>query len=267
MIKKIVLICSVITLSTAMRAQQIKVPVGTKFQLLSTVNTTVAISSMGQDMEITSSGKIVQEFAVNTISANGYSLLFSVKKISGGTSVMGQEQNFDSDDSTMRNLPGMDQVLNMLNKQEEIKVENGIMIGEIKSLKNIPGISNNSSSDNFTKLFLSIPESQMKEGSRWADSTINENIHSVNQYTITHITTEQVEMDVISDSKISTTVSQGGIDVKTDMKGQTKSTRIYNLSKRILVSEKSTSEMTGTAEANGMSTPMNIKVIGSSLVI
>ena len=167
MIKKIVLICSVISLSTAIHAQQIKLPVGTKFQLLSSMNTTVNVSSMGQDMEITSSGKIVQEFTVHTISANGYSILFSVKKISGGTSIMGQEQNFDSDDSTTRNLPGMDQVLNTLNKEEEIKVENGVMIGEIKSLKNIPGISNNSSADNFTKLFLTIPESQMKEGYRW----------------------------------------------------------------------------------------------------
>jgi hypothetical protein len=252
---------SVLTLAACVsNAQSIKVPVGKTFTV-TMVNTNITnMSMMGQDVEMNTSGSTMQECAVKSITDSGYSLLLTQKKISGSVSVMGQENKFDSDDSSSQNTPGMSEAFKLINKTQEIKVVNGKTTTSdgINGIFAKVGMSPDNMMD-VTKFFLTIPVAKIKQGYSWSDSTISETVKIVNQYIITGIADQQISINVSTDTKINMTMKQGEMDVKTNMKGFSTATRVYDMNNGLLVNEKVSLEMTGTAEIMGMSAPMTTK--------
>ena len=248
-------------------AQAIRTAAGKKFGVTIVNTTATNMSMMGQDLEMNIGSNAVQEYEVKTITASGYSLLLTQKRISGSASVMGQEQKFDSDDEATRNIPGMGELFKQINQQQEIKVENGKTISSGDTTATFSGMGMNLSNLlDVTKLFLTVPAAQLKQGYSWADSSISENTRTVNQYLVTSTANQQVEVKVSTDTKIKATLLQGGVEVKQDMKGFSTATRLYDSSNGLLISEKLSLEMTGTAEVMGMNAPMTVKTTITSTV-
>ena len=241
-------------------AQSIRIATGKKFGVTILNATVTNMSMMGQDLEMNIGSNAEQEYEVKTVTASGFSLLRTQKRITASASVMGQEQKFDSDDEAARDIPGMGELFKQINKQQEIKVENGKTVSSGDTVSAVSGMGMNLGNLlDVSKLFLTVPAAQLKQGYSWADSSISENTRTVNQYLVTSTANQQVEVKVSTDTKIKATLQQGGVEVKQDMKGFSTATRLYDSSNGLLISEKLSLEMTGTAEVMGMNAPMTVK--------
>jgi hypothetical protein len=259
--KKIIFAVGLLLITSGIvTAQSIRTVTGKKFGV-TILNTTITnMSMMGQDLEMNIGSNAEQEYEVKTVTASGFSLLLTLKRITGSASVMGQEQKFDSDDEATRNIPGMGELFKQINKQQEIKVENGKTISSGDTTAAVSGMGMNLGNLlDVSNLFLTVPIAQLKQGYSWTDSSISENTRTVNQYLVTSTANQQVEVKVSTDTKIKATLQQGGVEVKQDMKGFSTATRLYDSSNGLLISEKLSLEMTGTAEVMGMNAPMTVK--------
>lgn len=241
-------------------AQAISVPAGKKFQVVinSTSNTSVTV--MGQSIDNTNDMTSLADYTVTNVTPTGYTLSYITRKISGTVSVMGQEQKFDTDDEAFKNSPQAAGILGFIGKPQEIKVENG-HVAVSESMDNILskiGMSG-TNQDEFSKLFFMPRIPGMKQGTSWSDSTVSPAFKLVNQYLVTSVTDQQVEMRVTTDTKMNTKIKQGAMDVETDMRGFATATRVYDRQTGLLVSQKLAAEMTGTAEGMGVKAPMTIK--------
>lgn len=256
--KKILFAGCLLLVTAATYTQSIKVPPGKKITVSLNNTSTTTMSVMGQSVESLVVMNAVQEYTVQSVSQTGYTLLFVPKKISGSVSVMGQEQKFDSEDTTAKGSQPMEALNKLMNKPEHITVENGqpTFDGQINNTLSSIGMSSSDLLDFGKLFFFNLPDAQVKQGYSWSDSSVSENNRVVNQYVITDIHNGQVEVRVSTDSKIRTTVKQAGMELKEDMKGFSTALRVY--ANGLLVSEKVSLTMAGTAEIMGMSAPMTI---------
>ncbi len=242
-------------------AQAIRVPAGKKFQAVVNNIATTTVTVMGQSVENVTNITVVHEYTVTGVTATGYSLSLFVKKVNGTVSIMGQEQKFDSDNESTRNSPQMAGAMELIGKPQEIKVENGHVVASESMDKILSTIGGSGAGQNDFIMLLFMPSiSDLKQGAAWADSTVSPELKIVNQYLVTHITDQQVEMRVTADTKINSTIKQAGMEMQSDMKGFSNATRVYDRKTGLLISEKVASEMAGTAEAMGLKAPMTIKL-------
>ena len=121
--KRIVLASVVILLSTGINAQPINA--GKKFQAIAAVKTNTTVNQMGTEMEIPANGTINTDFEVKSVSGKTVVFIITLKRISGGVTMMGNEQNFDSADSATAANPQLAEVLKDINKPQEVSVETG----------------------------------------------------------------------------------------------------------------------------------------------
>ena len=251
-------LCVTLLIAGIINAQNIRVAMGKKYKVLTDTKTISGMAIMGQQADVNTNSTSIVEIEVKQINAHGYTLASSLKRITGSVNAMGQEQNFDSDNESNRNDPQMSEVFKMLNQPQEITVENGKTISKTELSSYTPQLAGDNSVD-AAKLILALPQNQLKKGYHWADSIISAETSVINQYTITNVENTQVEVTVNTDLKISGTIKQSGIEIKQKMTGNTTSLRIYNTSSGLLISERSSIDMSGTAEVMGMSAPVTVK--------
>jgi len=245
----------------AVGAQSIRVAAGKKFKVVSDAKTISGTSVMGQQMDASTHSTSITEYEIKTVNANGYTLVSAIKRITGSLNVMGgQEQNFDSDDESSRNNPEMADAFKMIDQKQEVTVDNGKTVNKGEGANLLSQISGGT--DNLydaAKLILSIPVNQLKEGYHWSDSSFSAESDMISQYTITKTGNAQVEITVNIDLKINGTIKQAGMEIKQKMQGTTTAIRLYNMVSGLLISEKSSVDMTGSAEMMGMNVPVTVK--------
>ena len=241
-------------------AQVIRVPAGKKFQVVMSSTATTSVTVMGQTIDNINDLSAVQDYTIQSVSKTGFAMTMVTKKISGSVSIMGHEQKFDSDDEATKNSPQMTGPLSYIGKPQEIKVENGKVTTSEEMNRMLSSIGMNADIEGeVAKLFFMPTFEGVKQGSGWTDSTVAEGFKIVNQYLVTSVTGDQVEMRVATDTRMNTTIKQAGMDVQADMKGFSTSTRTYDKKTGLLITEKGASEITGTADGMGVKAPMTVK--------
>ncbi len=251
-------LCITLLAAGIINAQNIRLTIGKKYKVFTETKTISGMTIMGQQADVNASSTNIIEIEIKQINTHGYTLASSLKRITGSVNAMGQEQNFDSDNESNRNDPQMAEVFKMLNQPQEITVEHGKTISKTELSNYTPQIGGDNSVD-AAKLILALPQEQLKQGYHWADSIVSAETSVINQYTITKVEKALVEVTVNTDLKISSTIKQSGIEIKQKMTGSTTSVRIYNTSNGLLISERSSIDMSGTAEVMGMNAPVTVK--------
>ena len=112
--KRIFIGFAIILLATEIHAQTISA--GKKFLVVAAVKTNTSVSQMGTEMEIPANGTINTDFEVKSVSGKTVVFIITLKRISGGVTMMGNEQNFDSADSATAANPQLAEVLKDINK-------------------------------------------------------------------------------------------------------------------------------------------------------
>ncbi len=259
--KKISLIVIGVGFLGTLCAQQVKLPVGKKFQLITETKSNNITSMMGQDMEMTASNTVYVDHELKSASANKFSMGLIVKRIAVHVSVMGQEQHFDSDDAAAKSNPMFGEAFKTLGKETEVVVEDGKVVvkGELMdAAKTILG--NTADANEMGRVFLFIKDSDIKPGYTWTANTSSEGSSTENNLSVEKITDKEIEILVNSKLKISSTMNQNGMDIKQQLEGTAKATRIYDRITGLLISEISNSDVKGNMEVMGQQVPLTSKI-------
>lgn len=239
-------------------AQNIRVGAGKKFSLVYETKTVSTTSMMGQDVTVSTTGTSIIDNEVKAVRPDGYTMLSTIKSISGSMNGMGEVQSFDSEIASDRNRPELAEAFKQIGQPLEIVVANGKEIDGVPLNTNPLARGGNIGFD-AGKLVLDLPKSQMLVGHSWEDSVISEVAKVHNYFTITRIDGEELEIAITTLIKTNGSIQQAGMEVKQQMEGKVTGNRIYQKSDGLLKMENTNVEMTGTAEMMGMNVPLNIK--------
>ena len=241
-------------------SQQVKLPVGKKFQMITDVKSTSTATAAGQDVDMYNTSIVYIDHELKSATENKLVLGLVIKKVTGSVSMMGQEQNFDSDDSSFRANPGFEESFRMLGKETEVIVENGKVLvrGELEEAAKIISGDNGDAND-MGRVFLLLADSLIKPGYTWTNYDSSEAATTETNQLIYKVTDSSVEVLVNSKLRIANTISKNGMEVKQQTEGTVKASRIYNRSTGLLMTETATSEIKGNMDVMGQQIPLNSK--------
>jgi hypothetical protein len=252
--KKIAFSAVALLFATGILAQTISVGTGKKLQVVSTIKLNTTVSQMGSEMEIPATSDIYTDFEIKSITGKSIVLIGTLKRVVGKTSMMGNDQSYDSDDPSFANNPLMAEGLKELNKPNDITIE----LGKTKLPSDITGAQ--SSSDIANYLFIPVNAATVKTGFSWSDSSASpEGSKAVNNYTVTKVSKEEIAVTVINTNKTIATRQQMGMEVKVNMEGASSATLIYDAASGVLKSFSSSFSSSGNNEAMGQSIPVTLK--------
>jgi len=240
-------------------AQIIKVSPGKQIKTVSAITLTTTVNQMGTEMVIPTTANVNMNFDMKSVNNKEITLTSTLKRITGDITVMGNEQKYNSDDSTTANNPMAAEALKDLNKPKNISVKVGkpSFTGDITGAQNGEEVANG--------LFIPIDASSAKQGFSWSDSTTSaEGSKMTNNYTVNKVSKEEVTVKVVTTNTIVTTRQQMGMEVKVNMKGTTEGLRTYEVSSGLLKSANYTFVSSGNNEVMGNAIPVSIK--GTALV-
>jgi hypothetical protein len=260
-VRKIFMATMMLSGIIAVKAQQVKLPVGTKFQVITEVKGNNVTSMMGQDIEMTNTSTVYVDHELKSADKKKFVLGLTIKRITGSVSGMGQEQQFDSDDPSFKSNPGFEEGFRSLGKEIEVDVEEGKVAikGELVEAAKI--ISGNSGDANeMGKIFLLLKDEDIKEGYTWMSNTSSETGTSETNNIIEKVTDKEIQVLANSTIKVSSTMTQNGMEIKQKTEGTVKSTRIYDRATGLMISEIATGDIKGNMEVMGQQMPLTSKI-------
>jgi hypothetical protein len=238
----------------SIHAQTIKVNIGKKIQTVSVITLKTTVNQMGTEMVIPTTANVNIDFELKSVTNKEITLTSTLKRVTGDITVMGNEQKYDSDDSTTAKNPMAAEALKDLNKPKDIIVK----VGKPSLTNDISGAQSGEEIAN--GLFIPVDAASAKEGFSWIDSSSStEGSKMVNNYTLNKVSKEEVTVKVISTNTLITTRQQMGMEMKVNMQGTTEGMRIYNVSTGLLKSASNTFTSSGNNEIMGNSIPVSIK--------
>jgi hypothetical protein len=204
-------------------------------------------------MEMPTSSELYSDFTVDSVNGKKIALTAIIKRINVSVSMMGQDIKLDSDDSSTLSNPQLGEAVKDVNNPKSVMIE----VGKAHEDVNIEGLGNEEN----IALSLFLPfDAKAKVGTSISDSTIKEDgSKSVNVYTVTQSSKDEITVTATSDSKITGTKEQMGMEVKQNMQISASAIRVYNAVSGILKSETKTTTGSGTNEIQGMSIPVTMK--------
>ena len=244
--------------SAPIDAQYLKVPIGKKFKVVTQTTNSIEVSIQDQHQEIRNESLVYNDLELKAITQTGYTLELTPRRFKTHMNMMGMEQKMDSD-----SLEGLQEVdlgtlKSMLNQPITIVMDSNKLVSKTQ-LKQLPALANGT--DDSNRFFLLLESSNTIQGYQWADSSISKDLRTVNHYTVMSATATEVELNVTTDSRISTVTSMNGTEIKQNMKGFTSARRWYNRNNGLLLKEESTTDMAGTTETPETSSPMTLKIV------
>ncbi len=240
--------------------QNIAIPVGKKFGVTMVTQLTTKASALGQEMSLGNSLTSTSDYEVKAVTNNGFTISSTLKHVTGTSSVMGEEQTFDSNDSSSHDDPQYEGLADILNKPIDIEVENKrtTFKGEgsegFSQVSGIPGMANDQA-----KFFLTKEDMlKLKEGNQWTDSISTEESKVLYEYTVLKAGGPTAEILVKATIKIDINVKEMGMEIKQSLKGTSNGRRQYNSQTGLLLKEDSDIAIGGKMEVLGQPSPINI---------
>ncbi|MEI6586637.1 MAG: hypothetical protein WCL56_11155 [Sediminibacterium sp.] len=246
-------------------AQCIPVVAGTKFTAISTVKNATDMTTLDQHTEMQVFNETTVDYQVKSVSNTGYSLELIPRHIKLSTKGFGNERQLDTDSAIDNKMPEIANLLAILNKPQNLVVENHQLISNTK----IDGIVMpvNMNVNDAEKFFLAINPVNFKEGYQWADTIKVDSSIITNQYTINAQTPTTIEVLVSSNInlKLSSAVNENN-NIKQTMKGFSSGKRTYNKRSSLLVSELLDINIAGNIETTDFNSPFTIKSTSQIIV-
>jgi len=226
-----------------------------QFEVLQTQKNITTINIPQQEMLIQSEMSKNTLYIVHSKTKTGYKLLSQLKSVTGKLNLFGQEQVFNSNDTSTLNIDGAFAIKNLLNNSKEITVQNNQITNALNDSTDLIFSLIN---ENVAKYILTIPIDKIRLGYNWSDSLISDKSQSVSEYYISKITNNAFEVTEYAGIIKTSIVSQNNQTVKQDLKGYATSIRWYNLATQVLQSEENTAKLIGTTESGDTRFPITI---------
>jgi len=235
-----------------------------------TVNGTVNMEMMGQNMETVSETAISSTVEVKEVTPTGYTLTNTVNKMKlktkGG---MAPTVDFDSDKKEDMNgeigkkvkdkLQPKDIEITFAGKPVEKKSDEENMEKLMQTVRSGAG------DNGITGIFMLVPAGK-KSGDVWTDSSNVNGIKINNTYTLKQINGNDATIAVNTVSNINKTTQALGTDVTIVMDSKISSDNIVDLTTGLIKEKRTTVEGKGNLGAAGQEMPMTTKVTSVTTV-
>lgn len=246
---------AVLALCGSLQAQ-VKAKAGQSFKVTTATDLNIKMTLMGQDMDVKNNSTQVSDYEVKSVTADKYVMTNTIRRISGKISAMGQEQQFNSDDTATRKDPQLADLIKLIDQPSEITVEKGIVSGK-SDLGDLMGSIAGTVNNDHAKYLLDIDPAKLKLGSKWTDSTGTGESKNVNEYTVVKADGQAVELLILTQTTVKGTTIQNGMELKTNLKGATTAKRSYNTATGLLQTEECDVTISGTVDVMGINAPVN----------
>ncbi len=246
-----------VTVSGLIQAQYLKVPIGKKIKVITQTENTIDATMMDQHQEIRNESTVYHDFELKAITNTGYTLVITPTRFKMQMNMMGMEQKIDTDSASSMSAPELAAFQELLNQPIVIVMDSNKLVSKTQ-VKQAPAITANLEDPN--RFFLLIAPSKLVQGYQWVDSMSNADMRTVNHYTVMNVSPTQVELNITTDSKISTITKIQEMEIKQHLKGYATAKRWYNSVNGLLLKEESTTDMTGTTETAETNSPVSLKI-------
>lgn len=234
----------------------------TNFLVTHTINNNTTLHIPGQPLFFQSNKITHTQFSILHTADEYFQLSATVFSVKGKLFAFGQEQVFNSDDTTGLNSNELVWLKEIVNKPKTIEV------------KQFHAVQSPSKSNPFFdieledagKYFLPFAASVVKLGLSWSDSTMSDSSKSVHQYLILKVQDNQATVSVFSDLMIKTSFKQAGQLIQQNLKGIARAERIYDLNTAKMLSESVSTKLSGSSNNGTDIIPLTIELKATSVV-
>ncbi len=235
-----------------------------KFEVLEQQKNNTSLYAQGETIVFYSERNTITQFATLHVSPQNnnlksYSLKIRTSHIDGKLIAFGKEQIFNSDDSLANSSTDSSFMFNLLNKESIITIKNNFPVSQKDTSPSMLLVMQ----DDPAKYFLPLNKNQVKLGYSWADSIIGSNSKSINQYIITKINPDSIQLTVYKELQQTIKLLQEGKMVEQRLNGFSTSTRWYNTTSSLLQNENSSTTFSGSTNMGDQSLPITIAIQSS----
>ena len=253
-------------------AQTSELVAGSKFRVIQESKLSNTSKMMGTDMTADILSTVYNTIEVKSISDSGMVITSTTTRIKGSMNAMGQDNSYDSNDSTSISNPMVAAQMKGLNKTETFILVNGKAKAVDKSTSKedpaLPTLMNAGNEVLIGELFVPSEVKNKSEGYKWTTDDKNEDgtQHETTIFTLTRATSTETE--IISNTNLSTkgTTKMMGMDVKQNLSGTRTSTLIFQKATGLLSVSTQNISMSGTEELMGTSIPISLKGVVTTTV-
>jgi hypothetical protein len=247
---KILITSMLLIAAIALHAQNVPAGKTYKATLQNKMTTTITYGGNDMDIPMTSEENIdIKIAASDNGNVTGSTTVTYFKTTT--TTPMG-EQTYSSNDSSISSNPEFAKLL----KPQDFQLKNG----KIANDQNVNATLQATGTDVASKLVLPVSGDNLKLNYTWKETTSDSTGYSSEQnYTITKLTADEVEISVVNTLKVIATRQQNGMEIKQNFAGTIQGTRTYDKATGVLKTEAGNMNLKGTSEAMGQEMPTSIK--------
>jgi hypothetical protein len=282
--KKIIFFtAAVIGFSTGTFAQNggiINLAKGQKYVVENKVTTKSTSEIQGQSMESNADITSVYAIEVNDLNDNNYNMTNSISAIKMNMSSMGQSMNFDSDKKEDMNGEIGSKFKNYINQPKAVVMDKSGNIIIAKQTDTAKEIDASSQTEMILKqmsgdpaeqgygakiAFVPIPKNA-KPGTTWKDSTTEEGITRVTNYSVKEIKGNTATISILGTEKRDTKMEMQGMEINTKTTGKFSGEEMIELTTGVVLQNNLSADSAGTIYAMGQEIPTTATVTSVTTV-
>lgn len=268
------LVCLLITGSAFAQSAKIKLSNGQKIMV---VNTTDIQASLAMGMELNSNSVSTNALEVKNSTEKGYTISNALTKMKVNMNMMGQPNNYDSENKEGNNAEMAKIFDERLNKPVDIVIDNttGIALTDKKKVKKddteanpaddlLAMFSDNSDDAIVSGAFEMIPQGK-SAGNSWSDTTNAKDMKTIRTYTLKSVTGNDAVLQMNTVTKAVNKLNFQ--EMEFEIKSETKTTgEIITDINTGLVSKRTTvSDITGSIQMMGQDMPITAKASSTNI--
>lgn len=250
-------------------AGKIKIANGQKIVVEST---TTIEASLTMGMELNSNSTTVNALEVKSSTDKDYTISNTLTKLKVNMNMMGQANNYDSENKNGNNEEMAKIFDERLNKAVDVVVDNvtGIAIAEKKKPKS-PEANESNPADDLMKMFsdnsddaivsgaFEIVPKGKSVGDSWSDTTKTKEMNTIRTYTLKSLTGTEatIQSDVITTAVNKLNFQEMEFEVKSETK--TKGEILADISTALVKKRTTNAEITGSIQMMGQDMPISAK--------
>ena len=267
-------VCLLITGSAFAQSAKIKLANGQKIVVESTTDIQ---ASLAMGMEVTSNSVSKNDLEVKNSTEKGYTISITLTKLKVNMNMMGQPNNYDSENKEGNNAEIAKIFDERLNKPVDIVIDNttGIALTDKKKVKKddtdqanpaddlLAMFSDNSDDAIVSGAFEIIPKGK-SAGNSWSDTAIAKDMKTIRTYTLKSVTGNEavIQMDMVSNAVNKLNFQEMEFEVKSETK--TKGEIITDINTGLVSKRTTSSDITGSIQMMGQDMPITAKATSTS---
>ena len=267
-------VCLLITGSAFAQSAKIKLANGQKIVVESTTDIQ---ASLAMGMEVTSNSVSKNDLEVKNSTEKGYTISNALTKMKVNMNMMGQPNNYDSENKEGNNAEIAKIFDERLNKPVDIVIDNttGIALTDKKKVKKddtdqanpaddlLAMFSDNSDDAIVSGAFEIIPKGK-SAGNSWSDTAIAKDMKTIRTYTLKSVTGNEavIQMDMVSNAVNKLNFQEMEFEVKSETK--TKGEIITDINTGLVSKRTTSSDITGSIQMMGQDMPITAKATSTS---